>query len=224
VVDFRYSTADASGMNLAVRATEEACRYVVASSSATGFEIFSGAESEKRASASLWSGGKGKWLVAGARVSARILRSHLRTDAATLAAYARRSLSVQLSTGTTAHCGQLANGLAAIFIACGQDVANVVNSATGLTLFEEGEDGALEATLTLPSLTVGTVGGGTALATASECLEMLGCRGAGKAQRFAEIVAAALLAGELSMVAAIVTGEHAAAHESLGRNRPDGSG
>lgn len=220
VVDFRFSTGDASGMNLMVRAVEHAARWIVASSSATGFEIFSGAESEKRASAALWEGGKGKWLVAGARVPAAILRRYLRVDAAALGEYARRSLAVHVASGTSAHNGQLANGLAAIFIACGQDVANVVNAATGVTLFEELPGGDLYASLTLPALTLGTVGGGTALATSRECLELLGCFGAGQAPKLAEIVAATLLAGELSMVAAITAGEHGAAHDALGRNRP----
>jgi hydroxymethylglutaryl-CoA reductase (NADPH) len=220
VVDFVYSTGDASGMNLAVRATEEACRWAVASSPADSFEIFSGAESEKRASASLWNGGKGKWVVAGASIEARILRTMLRTDARSLAGLAERTGAVHLTTGTAARNGQLANGLAAIFIACGQDVANVANAAVGIVRFEELPEGALHASVTLPSLTVGTVGGGTALGTAPECLAMLGCVGDGKAAKLAEIVAATLLAGELSMAAAIATGEHGAAHEALGRNRP----
>jgi hydroxymethylglutaryl-CoA reductase (NADPH) len=113
-----------------------------------------------------------------------------------------------------------ANGLAAIFIACGQDVANVANAAVGITDYEVTNEGDLYASVTLPALTVATVGGGTALGTSAECLKMLGCLGAGGAPRFAEIVAASLLAGELSMAAAIGTGEFVAAHEAYGRNRP----
>src|SRR5919197_1578967 len=93
--------------------------------------------------------------------------------------------------------GHLANGLAAVFIACGQDVANIVNASVGITNFELTEDGNLYASVTLPSLTVATAGGGTGLGTSRECLEMLGCYGNGKAAKFAEIVAATLLAGEL---------------------------
>ncbi len=107
-----------------------------------------------------------------------------------------------------------------MFIAFGQDVANVANSAVGITRFEEAGEGALYASVTLPSLTVATVGGGTALATAAECLAMVGCSGAGQARKLAEIMAAAVLAGELSMGGAIASGEHAAAHQELGRNRP----
>ncbi|MBI3941098.1 MAG: hydroxymethylglutaryl-CoA reductase, partial [Acidobacteria bacterium] len=115
--------------------------------------------------------------------------------------------------------GQYANGLTAMFIATGQDVANVVNSACGVTSFELA-DGGLHASVTLPALSVATVGGGTGLATQRECLQMLDCYGAGKARKLAEIVAAALLGGEISMASAIASGEFATAHERYGRNRP----
>jgi len=126
-----------------------------------------------------------------------------------------------LQANTIGYNGQFANGLAAIFIACGQDVANIVNSAVGVTSFEATETGDLYASVTLPSLTVGTVGGGTGLGTARECLEILGCGGSGAAPKLAEILAATLLAGELSMGAAIASGEFVDAHERYGRNRPD---
>ena len=132
-----------------------------------------------------------------------------------------RTMIAQLSANVVGYNGQFANGLAAMFIACGQDVANVVNSSVGITDFEVTDRGDLYASVTLPSLTVATVGGGTALGTARECLEMLGCAGAGQAPKLAEIVAATLLAGELSMGAAIASGEYVAAHETYGRNRPE---
>src|SRR5262249_37449097 len=113
-----------------------------------------------------------------------------------------------------------ANGLTSIFIACGQDVANVTNSSIGITDYELTPGGDLYATVTLPSLTVATVGGGTALGTSAECLRLLGCAGGGHAPKFAEIVAAALLGGELSMAGAIASGEFVEAHETYGRNRP----
>jgi hydroxymethylglutaryl-CoA reductase (NADPH) len=118
--------------------------------------------------------------------------------------------------------GHYANGLTALFIACGQDVANVVNSAVGITNFEVTEAGELYASVTLPSLTVATVGGGTDLGTFRECLELLGCYGSGGARKLAEITAATLLAGELSMGAAIASSEFVGAHETYGRNRPEG--
>ena len=219
LVDFDYSTGDASGMNLAVRATDRACRWI-AEQSQTRFLIFSGAESEKHASGRLFAGGKGKRVHAHAILPARTLRAVLRVQAVDLARLWRRTVVGHLEAGALGYNGQLANGLAALFIACGQDVANLANSAIGISQLEEVEDGALSASLTLPSLTVGTVGGGTQLGTAAECLAMLGCAGGGHAKRFAEIVAATLLAGELSMAAAVASGELSAAHEAIGRNPP----
>jgi hydroxymethylglutaryl-CoA reductase (NADPH) len=125
-----------------------------------------------------------------------------------------------LQANAIGYNGQFANGLAAIFIACGQDVANIVNSAVGVTNFEVDQNGDLYASVTLPSLSVATVGGGTALGTSRECLEVLGCAGSGRAGKFAEIICATLLAGELSMGAAIASGEFVDAHETYGRNRP----
>src|SRR5438132_10344055 len=106
-----------------------------------------------------------------------------------------------------------------MFIATGQDVANVVNAACGVTNFELQPDG-LYVSLTLPALTVATVGGGTGLPTQREALAIMGCYGAAKARKFAEIVTAAVLGGEISMGAALASGEFIAAHELYGRNRP----
>jgi hydroxymethylglutaryl-CoA reductase (NADPH) len=221
VVDFCYSTGDAAGMNMVSKATDEACRWIVEASAALGFHLFSGAESEKRASPDLLAGGKGKQVIAGALVPAEVLQAVLRTNARELVHLWQSTVVGHLLAGCAGYNGQLANGLAAMFIACGQDVANVANAAVGITRFEESDGGALYASVMLPSLTVATVGGGTGLGTGRECLEMLGCAGPGKARKLAEIVAATLLAGELSMGAAVACGELAAAHDALGRNRPE---
>lgn len=143
VVDFAYATGDASGMNMAVRASEHACRWAIGRSPAESFEIFSGGESEKRSCASRWNGGKGKWACAGATIDARLLRTMLHTDARALAGYVERSGSVHVATGNRARNGQIANGLAALFIACGQDVAKVANAAVGVTRFEDPAVGAV---------------------------------------------------------------------------------
>ena len=106
-------------------------------------------------------------------------------------------------------------------IACGQDVANLANAAVAITQLEVTGEGDLYASVTLPSLVVATVGGGTGLGTGRECLALLGCAGPDKARKLAEIVAATVLAGEISMSAALASGEFAAAHETYGRNRPE---
>lgn len=220
VVEMRYATGDAHGMNMIARATERACRWLSAEGGARRWLLFSGAGSEKRASGSLFAGGKGKRVVAGALLPGGVVRSVLGTTPGELAELWRDTVLGHLQAAAFGYNGHLANGLAALFIACGQDVANVANSAVGITTFEATPEGDLHAAVTLPSLTVATVGGGTGLGTARECLEMLGCVGAGRARKLAEIVAATLLAGELSMGAALASGEFVAAHERYGRNRP----
>ena len=221
IVNFSYTTADAHGMNMIVKATEQACQRIMSHSKARQFYIFSGFSSEKRASGSLLSGGKGKRVTAGALLPEATVKSYLHTTPTQLSDLWRRTVVGHMQANAIGYNGHYANGLAAIFIACGQDVANIANSAVGITNFEVTDDGDLYASVTLPSLTVATVGGGTALGTSRECLEMLGCAGSGGAAKFAEIVAATILAGELSMGSAIASSEFVQAHETFGRNKPE---
>jgi len=113
-----------------------------------------------------------------------------------------------------------ANGITAMFIATGQDVANVAESSAAFAYAELLPGGDYYYSVTIPSLIVATYGGGTGLATQRECLEMLGCYGSGKVRKLAEIVAATVLCGELSLGSAIVAEEWVRAHDLLGRNRP----
>ena len=219
-VSFCYSTGDAHGMNMIAGATDAACRWLVAHTRARRYLLFSALDSEKRASGALLAGGKGKQVVAGALLPARVVRAYLHATPHELAELWRHTVLGHLQAAAIGYNGQFANGLAALFIACGQDVANVANSAVGVTHLEPTAEGDLYASVTLPSLTVATVGGGTGQGTARECLAMLGCTGAGKALKLAEIAAATLLAGELSMGAALASGEFVTAHETYGRNRP----
>jgi len=118
-----------------------------------------------------------------------------------------------MGSGAIAMNAHFANGLSAIFIACGQDAAHVVNGSIGLIMFEMMSSGDLYAAVKLSSLLVGTVGGGTALGTQRECLELLGCYGPGKTKKFAEIVTAALLAGEIGICAGITSEEFLNPHK-----------
>jgi hydroxymethylglutaryl-CoA reductase (NADPH) len=220
VVNFCYFTADAHGMNMIVKATERACGWILSHTGAQDFLIFSGLSSEKRASGALFAGGKGKSIVAGARISAALLHSYLHITPAQLLDLWQHTVLGHIQAHAAGYNGHFANGLAALFIACGQDVANIVNSAVGITNFEHCNNDEVYVSVTLPSLTVATVGGGTGLGTGRECLEMLGVAGAGRALKLAEIAAGMLLAGEISMAAAIASGEFAQAHDRYGRNRP----
>jgi hydroxymethylglutaryl-CoA reductase (NADPH) len=111
------------------------------------------------------------------------------------------------------------NAITAMFIATGQDVANVAESSAGILYAELTPERDLYISLTIPSLIVATYGGGTGLATQRECLEILGCFGKGRVNKLAEIVAAAALAGELSLGAAISSLDWVSSHEKYGRNR-----
>ena len=223
VVRFHYHTGDAHGMNMIVRATDRACRWIAGKLSATGYHIFSGFESEKRASGGLFTAGKGKKVTAGALLPATLLEFYMRATSAQFVTLWHHTVLGHIQAHSVGYNGHFANGLAAMFIACGQDVGNLPNCSVGITDFEATPSGDLYASVTLPSLTVATVGGGTGAGTARECLAILGCEGSMFAPKFAEIVASTLLAGELSIGAAIITGELAAAHETYGRNRPEPS-
>jgi len=112
-----------------------------------------------------------------------------------------------------------ANAITAMFIATGQDVANVSESSAGILYAELTPEQDLYLSLTIPSLIVATYGGGTNLPTQRECLEVLGCVGKGKVNKLAEIVAGVALAGEISLGAAISSSDWVSSHEKYGRNR-----
>jgi len=107
-----------------------------------------------------------------------------------------------------------------MFIATGQDVANVAESHASFSYTQLLDSGDYYWSVTLPALIVATYGGGTGLPTQRECLDLLGCYGAGRARAFAEICAAVVLAGETSLACAVVNDDWVTAHERLGRNRP----
>ncbi len=221
IVNFCYYTADAQGMNMIMKASDNACKWILDNSPAKRYYITTGYDSEKRASSSAMTGGKGKKVIAGAMVPSEIIKTYLNTTPEKLTDMCHNTMLSQLSANTIGYNGHIANGITALFIACGQDVANVANASVGITNLEVTDDGNLYASVMLPSLTVATVGGGTGLGTSRECLEMLGCSGSGHAAKFSEIIAATVLAGEISMGAAITSNEIVNAHEVYGRNRPE---
>jgi hydroxymethylglutaryl-CoA reductase (NADPH) len=219
IVNLGFMTGDAQGMNMIVKATDAVCRWIVDEYPGASYFLFSGLCSEKRASGFLLTRGKGKRVTAGCLLTPDILRLYLHVTADQLFRVWQSTVLGHLQAGAIGYSAHAANGLAAIFIATGQDVANVVNSACALTCFEMHADGLYVST-TLPALSIATVGGGTGLPSQREALSMLGCLGTGNAPKLAEIIAAAILAGEISMGAAIAAGEFVDAHETYGRNRP----
>ena len=131
--------------------------------------------------------------------------------------YFRLVLLSTTHAGMVGMNGHVANGLAAIFMACGQDVASIVESHTSVINYETTEKGDLYASIKLPCLVIGTVGGGTGLGTQRESLELMGCFGTGYAKKFAEIIGATLLAGEVAICARIANGTFVEGHKKYGR-------
>jgi hydroxymethylglutaryl-CoA reductase (NADPH) len=134
-----------------------------------------------------------------------------------MAKYWRMSAMGGVLSGTIGVQGHYANGLAALYIACGQDAACVAESSVGVTRFEITADGSLYASVTLPNLIVGTVGGGTGLPSQKACLKILGLAGPGHARALAEVTAAVALAGELSIIGALAAQEFSSAHQKRAR-------
>ena len=162
---------------------------------------------------------RGKRVTAEATITREVMQQYLRIKPEQLTHhYGVANIGAFLS-GATSNAAQSANGIAAMFIATGQDVANVAESSAGILYTELTEKRDLYISLTIPSLIVATYGGGTGLPTQRECLEILGCYGKGKVNRLAEIIAAVALAGEISLAAAISSSDWVSSHEKLGRNR-----
>ena len=161
---------------------------------------------------------RGKRVVAEITFTEKLLVQNFGVDGHQLQRHMRIAGLGGMMAGVNNNGAHTANALAALFIALGQDVANLAESTAGFLHSEVKENGDLYGTVTLPSLIVGTVGGGTGLPTQRNCLEMMDCYGTGKAKKLAEIIAGVVLAGEISLGAAVSSLDWVAAHEDLGRN------
>jgi len=214
-----FTTGDAIGINMAAQAADRGGQYLAELTGAQALYVH-GEDVEKRANARALIEGRGRSVVCDVTLPRSVIESELRTTPEDLAAIQRTYAVGFMRLGTQNWLVQVANGLAAVFIACGQDAAYVTESATGLLELDVTPDGDLYASAFLPALLIGTVGGGSGQGTAAECLDLLGVRGDGGANEFAEILAATVLAGDLSLLAAFTTHEFVGAHERLGRNRP----
>ncbi|MEO5958125.1 MAG: hydroxymethylglutaryl-CoA reductase, partial [Opitutaceae bacterium] len=216
-----FTTGDASGQNMVTIASQAVCDYIAQHCPVKPdyFFVESNMSGDKKASAQSFQGVRGRKIAAEARLERKIVERHFHTTPEKMVDYWRMSALGGVLSGTIGVQGHYANGLAALFIACGQDAACVSEAAVGVTRFEVGPEGDLYAAVTLPNLIVGTVGGGTGLPSQRACLEVLGLAGAGKARAFAEVCAALALAGELSIIAALSAHQFTRAHERLARGR-----
>ena len=214
-----FSTGDAMGMNMITKATQEVCKYIAGHFPIVRYSLESNMAVDKKPAHINSILGRGKTVSAEVLVKKNILSKYLHTTAKEIEKAYHHQVTGSFLAGTLGVNGHYANGIAALFLACGQDLANISESCVGYSSLETiGDD--LYVSVNLPSLVVGTVGGGVSLPTQRECLEIMGCYGTGKSKKFAEIVAATALAGEISLEASIVAGDFVSAHEKYGRNKP----
>ena len=217
---FCYTTGDAAGQNMTGKATLFACEWIRANHPLKPRYILSGnIDTDKKHSMMNMIQTRGKRVIAEFVLKRDVAKELLRIETEWLYRY-RQIASVGTMQAGSAYSGaHSANGIAAMFIATGQDAANVAESHAGLNYGELLENGDFYWSVTLPSLICATYGGGTALPAQRECLEMMDCFGAGKADKLAEIIAAVVLAGDVSLSSAILAHEWVSSHEKMGRNR-----
>jgi hydroxymethylglutaryl-CoA reductase (NADPH) len=218
---FNFTSGDAAGMNMSGKAALAACEWIREQyEDIRYFQLEANFATDKKASQVNTLHTRGKRVVAEVTVPAELMESVLHTSPELV--YRARQVSSLggFMAGVMNNGSQSPNAIAAMFIACGQDAGNVAESSTAMVYAELLEDGSYYHSITIPSLIVATYGGGTGLPTQRECLQMLDCYGEGKVRKLAEIVAATVLCGELSLGAAVVTEEWVEAHDRLGRNRP----
>ncbi|ARN75615.1 hydroxymethylglutaryl-CoA reductase [Oceanicoccus sagamiensis] len=219
---FSYTTGDAAGQNMTNKATYAACEWIKQNhpSNAIRYMLSGNIDSDKKYSRLNTLNSRGKRVVAEVTIPSDVLKDVMRVDGKTLFQQRQVSNTGSLIAGNANNGAHAANGLTAMFIACGQDAANVAESHAGTVYCQLLDNGDYYWSITLPSLIVGTYGGGTGLSTQKECLDILGCYGKGKANKFAEIVAATVLAGDISLASSIMAGDFVASHDQYGRNRP----
>ncbi|MCA1733630.1 MAG: hydroxymethylglutaryl-CoA reductase [Acidobacteria bacterium] len=216
---FQFTTGDAAGQNMVTLATDAISRHLISESPVAPrtWYVEANLSGDKKATHLSFQNSRGKRVVAEVVIARQLVTKILHAEPEAIVDYWETALLGSLQSGSIGMQGHVANGLAAIFLARGQDVACISEAAIGITRFDTTASGDLYLSLVLPSLIAGTVGGGTHLPTARECLEILGCYGDGGARKFAEICGATALAGELSIAGALAAGEFSAAHAYFGR-------
>ncbi len=220
---FNFSTGDAAGQNMVGRATFAACSWLLEQEwpkqHVRKFYLESNLATDKKASQVNIMKTRGKRVVAEATIPREVLIQNMRVEPEQVHYHSQVANVGAFLSGANNNGAHSPNGITAMFIATGQDVANVAESSAGIAYTEVTPEGDLYISITIPSLIVATHGGGTGLPTQSECLELLGCQGRGTVRKLAEIVAGVVLAGEISLAAAISSLDWVSSHEKYGRNR-----
>lgn len=214
---FVYQTGDSMGMNMVTIATQEAINYMEKENDIHVIALSSNFCVDKKPSALNMIEGRGKSIVAEVTVPKEVVEKILKTTPeAVVEVNIAKNLVGSAVAGSYGYNAHFANMVAAVFLACGQDPAHVVEGSIGITTAEN-VDGDLYFSVTIPDLPVATVGGGTRLETATESLNIMNVKGSGNVNKFASLVASIVLAGELSLVGALAAGHLARAHKELGR-------
>jgi hydroxymethylglutaryl-CoA reductase (NADPH) len=219
---FRYDTKDAMGMNMATIATGEACELIEQETTASLVALSGNLCTDKKPAAINAVEGRGRSVTADVTIPREIVTERLHTTPEAIAeANTRKNLLGSAKAASLGFNAHVANVVAAMFLATGQDAAQVVEGSNAITTADATDDG-LYVSVSLASLEVGTVGGGTKLPTQAEGLDVLGVRGGGdppgsNADALAEAIAVGALAGELSLLSALASRHLSSAHEELGR-------
>ena len=217
---FNYRTGDAAGQNMVGRATFAACGWIMDHyEGIVNFYLESNFATDKKASQINIMRTRGKRVTAEATIKREHLLSVMRVEPKQIDYHGRVAGIGSFLSGVNNTGLHSPNGITAMFIATGQDVANVSESSAGIMYSELTDEGDLYVSLTIPSLIVATYGGGTGIGTQKECLELMDCYGKNKVYKFAEIVGAVALAGEISLASAISSSDWVSSHEQYGRNR-----
>ncbi|MFK8057989.1 MAG: hydroxymethylglutaryl-CoA reductase [Saprospiraceae bacterium] len=220
-VTFSFETGAAAGQNMVTIVTDHILKQVLAKAPHTPKHFFIDANmsGDKKSNYRALSNVRGRKVISEVLLTKEVIQNTLKSSAENIAKLWQTGTLAALQAGAVGNQGHIANALTAIFIACGQDVACIAEAAVGISRVEAKSNGDLYASLTLPGLIVGPVGGGTALPTQKEALEIMDCNKPEDVNKFAEICCAVALAGELSIGAAIAEGHFASAHQALGRKR-----
>ena len=217
---FNFATGDAAGQNMVGRATFASCSWILDNvDNIKRFYLESNLATDKKHSQINIMRTRGKRVIAEAVVSRDVLVQHMRVEPESLQYHSQVSNVGSFLSGANNNGAHSPNGITAMFIATGQDVANVAESSSGILYTEINPEGDLYMSLTIPSLIVATFGGGTSLPTQNECLALMDCVGKGKVRKLAEIIAGVALAGEISLGSAISSLDWVSSHEKYGRNR-----
>ena len=216
---FEFHTGDASGQNMVTIATNEVFNYICAHSPIKVQEAFldGNLSGDKKPNTCTLKHVRGKKVSAEINLSKDLVEKYLHTTPEKMVKFGQMTTTGASLSGGIGVNAHYANALAALYTACGQDIACVAESAIGITRMEINMDGGLYACVTLPNIMVGTVGGGTHLPSQRACLEIMGLYGTGKSKALAEVTAGLCLAGELSIVGAFCAGHFSKAHQKLAR-------